>query len=129
MYVGLNPVPTSNAGWTNAPFEAQYLKLYDVTPPPAPASVGIGSTNTYVFTNVVTFSWPAVSDPEGGVSAYQVLSARRLAARMFSTASSPARPSTVTNSFGPTHYAIMSVVNNAGVEGPFEPEQCGRGVT
>ena len=28
----LNPVPASDSAWTNAPFEAQYLKLYDVTP-------------------------------------------------------------------------------------------------
>ena len=49
VYVSLNPVPASNAGWTNAPFEAQYLKLYDVTPPPAPSAPGIGSTNNYVF--------------------------------------------------------------------------------
>ena len=28
--VALNPVPTTNGGWTSAPFEAQYLKLYDV---------------------------------------------------------------------------------------------------
>ncbi len=34
--VSLNEVPTSNAAWTTAPFEAQYLKLYDVTAPPAP---------------------------------------------------------------------------------------------
>jgi glycosidase len=36
LFVALNPVPTTDAGWSNAPFEAQYLKLYDVTPPPAP---------------------------------------------------------------------------------------------
>ncbi len=32
VYVGLNNVPTSNAAWGTAPYEAQYLKLYDVTP-------------------------------------------------------------------------------------------------
>ena len=31
--VSLNPVPTNSVGWSNAPYEAQYLKLYDVTPP------------------------------------------------------------------------------------------------
>jgi hypothetical protein len=39
-------VPTSNAGWTTAPFEAQYLKLYDVTPPPG---VSLVTNATEIF--------------------------------------------------------------------------------
>ena len=31
IFVSLNPVPGSETGWDNAPFEAQYLKLIDVT--------------------------------------------------------------------------------------------------
>ena len=32
VVVFLNKVPVTDSGWTNAPYEAQYLKLYDVTP-------------------------------------------------------------------------------------------------
>jgi hypothetical protein len=32
IYVHLNKVPSTVTGWTNAPYEAQFLKLYDVTP-------------------------------------------------------------------------------------------------
>jgi hypothetical protein len=31
IFVSLNSVPTGDAGWDNAPFEAQYLKLIDVS--------------------------------------------------------------------------------------------------
>jgi hypothetical protein len=34
IFVSLNRVPTDEAGWTAAPFEAQYLKLIDVTSNP-----------------------------------------------------------------------------------------------
>ena len=33
LYVALNEVPTTDGAWSTAPYEAQYLKLYDVTPP------------------------------------------------------------------------------------------------
>jgi hypothetical protein len=39
FFVGLNKVPTTVGDWTTAPYEAQFLKVYDVTPPPAPAGV------------------------------------------------------------------------------------------
>ena len=32
VFVRLNRVPTDRNGWANAPYEAQYLKLFDVTP-------------------------------------------------------------------------------------------------
>ena len=32
VFVRLNRVPASSAGWASAPFEPQYLKLFDVTP-------------------------------------------------------------------------------------------------
>ena len=72
IFVSLNPVPTSNAGWSSAPFGPQYLKLYDVTPPPTPSAPGTSATNNYVLTNVVTFNWAAVIDTQGGISGYYV---------------------------------------------------------
>ncbi|MGA2869549.1 MAG: hypothetical protein ABSF34_10365, partial [Verrucomicrobiota bacterium] len=69
--VSLNPVPTDSADWTNAPFEAQYLKLYDVTPPAVPAAPT--ATNYYVIGNSVVFNWLPLSDPQVGVAGYQVM--------------------------------------------------------
>ena len=67
----LNPVPATPAGWTNAPYEAQYLKLYDVTPPATLAAPT--TTGAYVLGSSVTFNWLPLNDPEGGVSGYQVI--------------------------------------------------------
>jgi hypothetical protein len=117
IYVSLNPVPTSDAGWTN-PFEAQYLKLYDVTPPPAPASVGAGTTNTYIFTNVITFTWAAVNDPVGGIAGYHVwIGTTPGGANVFNAVVS-GTSLTLTNAFGAHLYATVTAMNNAGVESP-----------
>ena len=116
IYVALNPVPSSDAGWTNAPFEAQYLKLYDVTPPPAPSAPGIGSTNNYVFGNSVTFSWSAVSDAEGGVSGYHVLVGTTPGSSDVTNATVSGTSLTVTGNFGAHLYATVTAVNNATIE-------------
>src|SRR6185369_7931268 len=36
LFVLMKKVPTTDGAWATDPYEAQYLKLYDVTPPPAP---------------------------------------------------------------------------------------------
>ena len=116
IFVALNPVPTSDAAWGTAPFEAQYLKLYDVTPPPAPSAPGIGSTNTYVFGNSVTFTWPAVNDAEGGVTGYHVLVGTTPGGSDVFNGIVSGTSLTVTNNFGAHLYATVSAVNNAGIE-------------
>ena len=116
IYVALNPVPSSDAGWTNAPFEAQYLKLYDVTPPPAPSTPGIGSTNNYVFGNSVTFNWSAVSDTEGGVNGYHVLVGTTPGGSDVTNAIVSGTSLTVTGNFGVHLYATVTAVNNATIE-------------
>jgi hypothetical protein len=113
--VSLNPVPTNNAGWTNAPFEAQFLKLYDVT---LPATITAPmATNSYVIGNSVTFSWLPLNDPMGGVSGYQVIVGTSPGASNVFSGIVQGTTVTVTNGYGATLYAEVSALNNAGISG------------
>ena len=125
VYVSLNPVPTSNAGWTNAPFEAQYLKLYDVTPPPTPSAPGIGTTNGYVIGNSVTFSWSAVSDSQGGISGYYVVVGTSPGGSDVFSGIVTGTSLTVTDNFGVHLYAEVSAINNAGIQGAASASSAG----
>ncbi len=131
VYVGLNPVPTNNTGWTNAPYEAQYLKLYDVTPPPAPGA-SFTSTNyslnssNYAIGTSATFSWNPVTDPIGGVSGYILLVGTSPgASNIFFGNVGNVTNYTVTGAFGQTLYATLEAVNNAGIAGPAGPASTG----
>ena len=59
VFVSLNPVPSTDSEWDTVPYEAQYLKLYDVTPPPAPTQPFNSTGDTYVIGNSITFQWAA----------------------------------------------------------------------
>ena len=123
IYVGLNPVPTNDATWATAPFEAQYLKLYDVTPPLAPTNAPgiLGSTNNYVFGTNVTFSWPAVADNEGGISGYHVRIGTTPGDFDVFNGTVSGTFLTVSGSLGAHLYATVTAINNAGIEGPAGP--------
>ena len=121
--VSLNPMPTTSAGWTNAPFEAQYLKLYDVTPPATLAAPT--TTNTYVIGKTVTFSWLPLNDPDGGVSGYQVIVGTSPGASDVFNGIVQGTTLTVTNVYGATLYAEVSAINNAGIQGPFSASSAG----
>jgi hypothetical protein len=123
LYAALNPVPTSNDTWSNAPYEAQYLKLYDVTPPAAPPAPS--TPKAYALGKVVTFSWPAVTDPIGGVSGYQVIVGTSPGGSNVFNGFVSGNTLTVTNSLGATLYGEVSVVNNAGIQGAFSPGSIG----
>ena len=113
--VSLNPVPTSSAGWTNAPYEAQYLKLYDVTPPVILAAPT--TTGAYVIGDSVTFNWLPLNDPEGGLSGYQVMVGTSPGASDVFNGIVQGSTLTVTNVYGATLYAEVSSINNAGIPG------------
>ena len=123
VFVSLNPVPGTDAGWTNAPFEAQYLKLYDVTPPAAPAAPA--TPKPYALGTSATFTWPALVDPDGGISAYHLIVGTSPAGSDAFNATVSGTSVTVTNGIGTTLYARVSAINNAGIEGPFSPTSAG----
>ncbi|MBU3666824.1 MAG: hypothetical protein FGM15_13250 [Chthoniobacterales bacterium] len=75
IYVSLNPVPVLNQTWATAPYEAQFLKVYDVTAPSGAVS-SLQGPNTAAFAvgNSVNFSWTAAApDAAGVVPAYEVI--------------------------------------------------------
>jgi hypothetical protein len=72
IYVSLPAIPATDPAWESAPFEAQYLKLYDVTPPPAVSGSPIFSSITVEGTTTTTVSWNAVADSEGLTPVYRV---------------------------------------------------------
>ena len=117
IYVGLNAVPSTDSGWTNAPFEAQYLKIYDVTPPPSAGVPGIGSTNNYILGTNVTFSWPAVVDNEGGIFGYHVRIGTTPGGSDVFNGTNSGLSLTVSGSLGAHLYATVTAINNAGIEG------------
>ena len=59
FFVSLYKVPTANSTWIAEPYEAQYLKVYDVTPPPAPTQPANSTGKSYVLSDTVTFTWAA----------------------------------------------------------------------
>ena len=114
LFVLLKKVPTSAAGWTNDPFEAQYLKLYDVTAPAAPAT----PTAIVAGTNA-TFSWAALVDPDGGVSGYHIIIGTTPGGSNVFNGIITTTNQAASGSYGSTLYAKVSAINNAGIEGAF----------
>jgi len=87
IYVSLPSVPATDSAWGSAPFEAQYLKLYDVTPPPA--LTGAPTTSTSITANgTTTLSWSAVNDPEGLTPTYRVTASNGSTVETTSTSAS-----------------------------------------
>jgi hypothetical protein len=80
IYVSLPGVPSTDAAWETNPFEPQYLKLYDVTAPPAVGSAPSvtppytvpNSTTKFTANGTATISWATVADSEGLVPTYRV---------------------------------------------------------
>ncbi|MGL4400130.1 MAG: hypothetical protein ACRCXD_09705 [Luteolibacter sp.] len=120
FFVSLNPVPESAAAWATAPFEGQYLKLYDVTPPavpstPEPESAIFGT----VIGNQVTFTWAAVGDPEGGVSGFHLQIGTSVGGSEVFDSQVTSTSQSVTVPFGTTLHARVRQINNAGITGPY----------
>jgi len=74
IFVGMNRVPLADGTWATAPYEAQYLKLYDVTAPTVTPSQPAGpNVFAYEIGSNVQFAWNAVAaDSEGVTPTYRV---------------------------------------------------------
>ncbi|MDG1670542.1 MAG: hypothetical protein P8H96_06730, partial [Akkermansiaceae bacterium] len=66
--VFLKKVPLSVGAWDSAPFEAQYLKLYDVTPPPSP----IPLAGAYQLGAEVVFNWVPNGGPDDYITSFEI---------------------------------------------------------
>ena len=111
-------MPTTDGAWTTAPFEAQYLKLYDLTPPPTATAPAVAKA--YILGSSATFSWSPVSDPDGGISSYRLIVSTDAAGNnvIFNALVGNVTSYTISNAApGQTLYARVVAVNNAGVEG------------
>lgn len=122
IFVGANKVPAADAGWTNAPFEAQSLKLYDVTPPPVPA---MPIASAYAVGTNVMFSWISVTDSEGGISGYHVIVGTVSGGSNVFNGTVTTTNQTASGSYGQTLYARVAAINNAGIESSFSPTTSG----
>jgi glycosidase len=120
LFVSLKRVPATDGGWATAPYEAQYLKLYDVTPPPTPAAPvpALALFGTVIGTQV-TFGWTPASDPEGGVSGYRLQIGTTPGGNDLINSQTANTNQAVTVSYGTTVYAQVRQINNAGIEGPY----------
>jgi hypothetical protein len=69
--VSMFPVPGTDEAWGFAPFEAQYLRVYDVTTPqPVGGTPAVASP--FTIDGKTTVSWSSSVDPAGLAPAYQV---------------------------------------------------------
>lgn len=119
IFVAMNQVPLTNGAWSSAPYEAQYLKLYDVTPPPTPGAPASPSLSAYVIGNQVTFSWSPASDPDGGVAGYYLQIGTSSGGADVFDGGLPGLSQAVTVAFGATVHARVQQINNAGIYGPY----------
>ncbi|NCY21330.1 hypothetical protein EBX31_05150, partial [bacterium] len=103
IYVSLPAVPGTDANWGTSPFEPQYLKLYDVTPPPAVSGTPViqptysvpGSPSQFTTDGTTQLNWNAVLDSEGLIPLYRV-TARNGSGAVVSTTETTSTLATIT---------------------------------
>nr|MCU0781740.1 fibronectin type III domain-containing protein [Akkermansiaceae bacterium] len=117
--IDTSPHPADPA-WNQRPFEAQYLKLYDVTPPPAPAPPAGPNLSGYAIGSSITFAWSPAPDPLGGVSGYHLrVGTTPGGADLFDAPVAGTSATLGGLAYGTIVHAAVSQANNAGILGPF----------
>lgn len=72
LFVELNDVPTANSDWIAEPYEAQYLKVYDVTAPTGVPAAPAATAKPYSVGTEAVFQWTPVAAEAGVEPAYEV---------------------------------------------------------
>ena len=91
IFVSLNSVPSTEAAWATVPYEAQYLRVFDVTTPPPVSGTPEVAAN-YTVDGTISVSWAAIDDPQGPAPLYliRVLDGNGNQVASFSTSSTTA---------------------------------------
>jgi hypothetical protein len=120
IFVSLNPVPSTDAAWETAPYEAQFLKVYDVTPPPAPTQPANASGKSYVVGDAVTFDWDPspFNTADDNIASYKLI-VKRVGSdeTVFDQNVGDVTSYEYTGAYGDDLYAFVVPVSVAGVEG------------
>jgi hypothetical protein len=110
----------ADPAWNQHPFEAQYLKLYDVTPPPAPAAPAGPNLYAYAIGDSVTFNWSPADDPLGGVSGFRLqIGTTPEGFDLFNSTTTNTSATLSGLPFGTIVYARVQQINNAGIHGDY----------
>lgn len=120
FYVSLYKVPTANSTWIAEPYEAQYLKVYDVTAPPAPTQPANSTGKSYVMSNAVTFNWAASpsNTADDNIVAYKLVIKRVDSdVTVFEQNIGNVTSYEYTGSFGDHLYAVVLPISAANIEG------------
>jgi hypothetical protein len=118
--VSLNKVPTTDPEWETAPYEAQYLKIYDVTPPPAVAAPANSTSKSYVVGTSISFSWSAspANTAEDNITGYRLVIQRSNTDEIvFDQNVGNVTTYQYSGSYGDQLYATVYPVSLAGIEG------------
>jgi hypothetical protein len=113
--VQLWKVPTESALWTAGPYEAQYLKIYDVTPPPSPAPL---AAKHYTIGSDGIFTWTHPGGPDDNITKYLVNIGTTAGGNDLINNAEVIDGSNTINfsgSFGTTYYATVTSVSAVGI--------------
>jgi len=146
FFVQLNEVPATSddpgtpevneaaQAWADAPFEAQYLKIHDVTPPPATAAPANDKTRRgapadYAIGDQATFAWAPSPDntEDDAIAGYRIVVRDGDGTIVAERELGNVTEYTVTAAAGRSLTATVTPISRAGVEGgaspPSEPVQ------
>jgi hypothetical protein len=122
IFVGMNKVPTADGDWATVPYEAQYLKLYDVTAPSTTSgSATTANAYSYALGTSGAISWTAApADGEGVTPCYKVTVTINGNPTSFVTCSTS---TTINGAPGQTASVVIQTVNpnDNSMTGPTSP--------